>query len=112
GPDFVPCPGRHDVVQPVGLGPLRFRGDDVHDVAVVQLLFHGDVPAAYLRSRAGRTHVGMYVESEVEYRGSFGQLAQVAGRGEDEDLLRGAFRVDSVRNLALVRTLLHDFAQA
>ena len=108
--DLVARLRRDDEREPVGLGRLVLLRQDLHDVAVAQRFADRHGAVVHLAARAGRAQIGVDVEGEVEQRGPFGQLAQVAVGGEDEDLARGGFGVETLRQR--VRRVLHQFAQA
>ena len=80
--------GRDHPAQPVAVGPLVLAGQDLHHVAGLELLADGDGLAVHASAGAMAAQAGMDVEGEVQHGGAGRQDAQLARRGEDEDLPR------------------------
>src|SRR5207247_7804785 len=81
-PDLGPGVVRGHERQPVAAGPgAGVAGDDLDDIAGVQVVRQGDEPAVDLRPDAAVTDVGVNAVGEVDRRG--------AGRQGDDVRLRG-----------------------
>ena len=71
--------------------------ENLDDVAVMERLLDRHGAAVDLAARTAASQIGVDIEGEVEYRGPFGELAQVAVGREDEDLARGRLGVEALR---------------
>lgn len=107
--DLVASLGRDHEVEPVGLGSLVLLREDFGYVAVVQHLPYGHGTSVHLAARTCRAQRRVYVEGEVEQRGSFGQLAYVAVGREYEYLARGRFGIEPL--CQRVGRVLDEFAK-
>ena len=85
---------RGDEPQPVGFGLLILLRQHFDDVSVVEYVADRRRTVIDLAARAGEPQRGVDVEGEIQHRGSFGQLAQVAAGGEDENFARGGLGVE------------------
>ena len=99
--------GRGDEGQPVPgrPGSLRLRGEDLDDVAGLQLALQRDQPAVHPRADAAVPDLGVHRVGEVDRRRAGRQRDHVALRREDEDLLRGQVVAQRLEEVAGVRGL-------
>ena len=79
--------GGLDERQPVALGRLRGRGDDLHRVAVLEHVSDGHILSVHLTRNAPTADLGVDGEGKVEHGGALGQLDHLAGGREDVDLV-------------------------
>ena len=113
--DLLARVARPDHVHPVAGGPvLPLRRDDLDDIAVLEAVVERDEPVVHLRPDAAVADVGVDPVGEVE-RGRAGRkVADVALRGEDEDLVLEDVELDPLDELGGVRDLLlpvHQLAE-
>ena len=110
GLDLAARLGSLDRREPVGLGRLVLLRENLDDVAVMERLLDRHGAAVDLAARTAASQIGVDVEGEVEYRGPFGELAQVAVGREDEDFARRRPRIEPLRQR--MGRVLHQLAQA
>ena len=84
--DLVARPGGLDKFEPLRLRLLVLAGDDLHLVAALQDVVQRHQRTVHLCPQAARADGAVDRESEVERCRPFGQAAQIAFGGEDEDL--------------------------
>ena len=87
-PDLVLGVAGHDLVEPVARRTARgLGGDDLDDVAVVQLVVERHEAVVDLGADARVADVGVDAVGEVERRRARGEILDVAARREHEDLV-------------------------
>ena len=105
--DLLLGPRRGDELQPVARGPgaLGLRGEDLDDLAVLELALERDEPAVDAAADALVADLGVHGVGEVDRRRPAGQRDHVALRCEHEDLAGGEVVAQRLEELAGVRGL-------
>ena len=100
---------RHHKVEPVGLWLLVLLRENLHDVAIAELLANRHRATIHLTSRAGATEVRVDVESKVQDGSTVRQLADVTIWGVDKYLARGRLGIETLGYILL--GLAHQLTQ-
>ena len=79
--------GGNDEVEPVLLGRLRGRGNNLDRVAIMQYIFNRYVAAVHAGGDTAAAELRVDGEGEVEDCRALGQLDEFARRGEDVDFV-------------------------
>ena len=97
--------GGLDERQPVALGRLRGRGDDLHRVAVLERVSDGHILAVHFTRNAPTADLGVDGEGKVEHGGALAQLDHLAGGREDVDLVLIEIRAELLHQVHRVGRL-------
>ena len=109
--DFVPGLRRSDDIQPVATGRSLLRGNDFHNIAIVQLGFQRHHPAIDPGPDAPMPHVGVHPVCEVQRHRSRRQIQHVAFGCEDKHLIGKHVQFDRFDEFPRIAQFLMPFQQ-